>query len=301
MKFLDLLFASRPLLHLPIWSVYLVSIKSIDANASVGWDDLAMMICLNLLAGGAYYLNQVYDYESDRFNRKLGFLQRGALSMNDMWLAYMITSLAALGIGLLISKYTIVLLAQFLILGALYSLPPARLKDRPLAGMIVNAWSFGWLVSFAAMPERIFYNFGSQNWLLPFYFFLAVGATHILTTLPDRSGDQATGKVTIAVILSNSSAKLFALVLLAGSYGIAHYALQLPLAALSLLSVLVLIVSIFLKSRRMELLATKLPILLLTLLAGYYYPFYLIFVVVLILLTRVYYRRRFDRAYPELA
>lgn len=260
-----------------------------------------MMICFNLLAGGAYYLNQVYDYESDRVNRKLGFLQRGMLSMNDMWLAYSVTSLAALAIGFLVSKYAIVLLAQFFILGALYSLPSTRFKDKPLAGLLTNAFAFGWIVSLAALPECSFHHFDFNYWTLPVYFFLAVAATHIMTTLPDRAGDKATGKITIAVIMTNSWAKLVALALLVASYAIAHYWLTLLLAALSLVSALAVFVSIFVKSNRLELLATKLPILLLTLLAGYYYPFYIIFVVVLILLTRVYYRSRFGKTYPELA
>jgi 4-hydroxybenzoate polyprenyltransferase len=76
MKVLDFIFAARPLLHIPVWTVYLITLhhhRQAD-NGLFSIEDLVMLGCLSLLFAGAFYLNQVYDYDSDLRNKKLGFL-----------------------------------------------------------------------------------------------------------------------------------------------------------------------------------------------------------------------------------
>ena len=51
---------------------------------------------------------------------------------------------------------------------------------------------------------------------------------------------------------------------------------------------------------QLVLLAAKLPVLLLTLLAGCYYPIYPAFIVALKIVYRIYYWRRFGVVYPVL-
>ena len=74
----DFFFAARPMLHLPIWSVYLVSLHYHNQLSGSKFDlsDLAMLCLLSLMAAAAYYLNQIHDYDSDKINRKLGCMQR---------------------------------------------------------------------------------------------------------------------------------------------------------------------------------------------------------------------------------
>ncbi|MDH4156703.1 MAG: UbiA family prenyltransferase [candidate division Zixibacteria bacterium] len=303
MKVVDFFFAARPLLHLPIWSIYLCSLHY-HLRISGGlfeWSDAGMMACLSLMVSGAYFLNQIHDFEGDCINRKLGFLQRGFISKRQMQIAYVAVSLPALALSRLFSPFALVTFAQFFLLGFLYSAAPFRLKDRPIWGMLVNAYSFGWLVTFMAMPEMNVHNAGMLGWDNPFYFFFAVAAVHILTTIPDRKGDLAARKMTVAVWLAPVTARLLALVLMLVSAFVAWRSGHALLITSSLLSVLPLLAAAVRPSEKADLLAAKAPILLLTLLAAYFFWGYLLFVVALVILSRIYFAKRFRLVYPKLA
>ncbi len=302
MRLLDLFYAARPMLHLPIWSIYLVSLFYHHqlSHEHFGWANAGLLIGLSLMASGAYFLNQIYDYDSDRINRKLGFLHLGFLTKRELMVAYLMVSLVAIGWALLGSLLLLIVFLQLFVLGYVYSVPPLRLKDRPFAGLAANAYSFGFLIPFTVMPELTLHNANLLHWDKPIYFFLAVASIYLLTTLPDREGDRATGKRTIAVVMNHRVVKLLAfLLMLCGAYVANRSQLSL-LTLVSLVSALPIAVTLFVRSEKLELFAAKLPILLLTLLAGYFYSGYLLFIVVLLILTRIYYKKRFDLVYPKL-
>ena len=150
------------------------------------------------------------------------------------------------------------------------------------------------------MPEMNAHNAGLLGWDNPFYFFFAVAAVHILTTIPDRKGDLAAGKMTIAVWLAPVTARLLAFVLLLVSAFVAWRSGHTLLIITSLLSVVPLLAALMRPSDKADLLAAKAPILLLTLLAVYFFPGYLLFVVALVILSRIYFARRFKLVYPKL-
>ena len=303
MKLLDFIFAARPLLHLPIWSVFLICLHYHHQLAGdvFSYEDFIILAGMSLLVSGAYYLNQIYDYESDKINDKLGFLQSDKLTFKQLWIGYFVITLIPIVISYFISILILMIFIQFFVLGFLYSSKPFQFKNRPILGLLTNAYSFGWLVPFTVMPEINIHNAGLLGWDNPFYFFLAVAAVHIMTTIPDRDGDLKTGKKTIAVIISPALAKLLALLLLMISIVVAYQSGFLLLSGLSLVSSLVVLLSCVNTSDRLSLLATKLPILLLTLLAGYFYYYYFVFIVVLLIATRIYYKKRFGIIYPQIA
>jgi len=302
MKLLDYFFAARPLLHLPIWSIYLVSWYLLHRYQSESFTvgHLLMPGCISLAAAGAYYLNQVYDFQSDLHNRKLGFLQQELLTRRSLITAYLITSFLALGLAMLVSTVAVLLISAFVVLGLGYSAPPFRFKDRPLAGLMANALSFGGMVSLAADPGTPFASVSGAGIQVALYFTLAVAAIYLLTTLPDRDGDAVTGKHTLAVKFSPTVVRLLALGLMVLSGATAWHLWTVELMALSGIGVAVVLISICLASNACDLFAGKLPIVLLTLLAGYFYPWYFLFVVALISISRSYYRRRFNMIYPRL-
>jgi 1,4-dihydroxy-2-naphthoate octaprenyltransferase len=272
MRVLDFCFAARPLLQLPIWTVYLVALHyhHLLSGERFAFLDLALMAMISIVFTAAAYLNQVYDFESDRINNKVGFLQRGFLSQNALMRGCLLCLVVPFVVSPFVSWLTLFIVAQLVFLAIVYSAPPPRLKDRPVGGLFANAYGHGFLVAVAVMPDMTLHNAGQLGWDLPFYFFFAVGATYVLTTIPDRIGDAASGKRTIAVILGRNGALWVAFALL----GLAEASVRL---------------------------AAKTPLLLLTLLAGFWYPVYLAFVVALLFGTRAYYRRRFGLIYPELA
>jgi len=303
MKVLDYFFAARPLLLLPVWSVYLVCLHYHHELSGGRFDryDLALLACLSCLFAGAFYINQVFDYESDRINRKCGFLQEGIISRRAMMAAFLIVSLVPLSVAPFFSALTTALFLQVLVLAYLYSAPPTRLKDRPIGGLFVNAYAHGFIVSLAVMPEMTINSSGLLGWDNPIYFTLTVGATYILTTIPDREGDRATGKRTLSVVLGRVGALSVALLLMAGSTFVAYRSGFAPLVYLSAFASFAIAATMLLRSVSSILLAAKLPLLVLTLLAGYWYPAYFVFIVALLVGTRIYYQSRFGILYPKLA
>jgi 4-hydroxybenzoate polyprenyltransferase len=302
MKLLDLVFAARPMLHLPIWSIYLVALfyNRKLTSGHFQWLDVGMLTGLSLLASGAYYLNQVYDYDSDKINRKLGFLQFGLLNKKELMAAYLVVSVMAIGYSFFFSFLMLVIFLQLFLFGYVYSTPPLRFKDRPFPGLLANAYTFGFLVPLTVMPQLNLHDANRLDWDNPIYFFLAVAAIYLLTTLPDRKGDKAVGKRTMAVLLKPTTVKLIAFLLMILAAGVAIRSQRNILVFLSLVSSLPTMITLFLKSDKLELFAAKFPILLLTLLAGYFYPGYLVFIVVVLISCRIYYRRRLNLVYPNL-
>lgn len=298
-RILDYIFAARPMLHLPVWSVYLVSLRV--SGDEFGWRDLAMLAALSLLVAGAYYVNQVYDQESDRLNAKLGFLQRGYASERSFMVGFIGLSLAGLALSAIVEPLMLAILLQHFVLAWLYSGPPLRLKDRPWLGLLVNAWAYGFLIPLIANGLRSPDITAAINWTLPLYFFAAVTATHVMTTLPDAEGDRAVGKRTLAVILPPGFCKLIAVGSLTIAAAVALHGRHAALAYLAIFSIIIVVISLLMPLPRMELAAAKLPLLLLTLLAGFWYPVYLLFIVALVLATRIYYLKRFQMIYPGLA
>jgi 4-hydroxybenzoate polyprenyltransferase len=303
MRWLDWIFAARPLLQLPIWSVYLVSLHYHHQLSGESFRpiDFVIMACISLIFTGAVYLNQVYDYESDRLNTKVGFLQRGLLERSRMLTAFVICAVPPLAAGALISVFTLFVFGQLLLLSYAYSTPFWRLKDRPIGGLFANAYGHGLLVSMMVMPDITLHNAGLLGWDNPIYFFLTVGGTYILTTIPDRLGDAATGKRSLAVVLGRNGAVVVALLFTVLSVLVAYRSGHALLVYLALMALVLTLGAFITRSDRPVLLAAKLPLLLLTVAAGIFYPGYLAFVVALLICCRIYYRKRFDLVYPELA
>lgn len=303
MKTLDYIFAARPFLHLPVWSIYLVSLHyrpSLTEGKFI-WTDLIPLVLVTLMAAGAYYFNQIHDIESDRQNRKLGFLQNRLVSVNGLWAGFLALSLLSMMGGAMLSLPLTHILAQSFVLAYFYSAPPVKLKDRPISGLLANAYAFGFLIPLTVPSDLGLLNGGLTAWAVPSYFFLAVASIYCLTTIPDRNGDFATGKRTLAVIWPRGLVLGLALLLILASAAIAYRFDYTVLMAVSLVSAVPIITAVLFESTRVELLAAKFPILLLTVLAAYFFPGYLLFMVALVIAGRIYYKKRFDITYPKLS
>ncbi len=303
MKFFDLFFSARPLLHLPIWSVYLVALRYRNqlSYETFGWGNIAALAILSLMAAGAFWLNQVYDRESDALNNKIGFIQRGYLTVKMLLWCAAVATVLGLALSYWYSGTLFLICLQGAALTYIYSAPPLRLKDRPISGMLANAYAFGFLISVSVQPHINAHTIGLIGWDNPYYFFLSVASVHVITTLPDLAGDSRTGKRTMAVTWGRvpSLVTAFALMLLA--VWVAWYTGHMILVAIAAVSVVSIVVNLVVKSAKLELLSAKLPILLLTVLAAWYYPFYALFIIALICATRIYYRKRFGMTYPQIA
>lgn len=291
------------MLLLPVWSIYLVALHFHHglAGTMFSWEDLAVMAGLTLLIAGAYYVNQIYDGDTDMANQKVLFLQYRLVDENTLLKLFIIFSVVPAAIVVMFSKTLFFIYVQIFALGYIYSAPPFKLKDRAISGLLVNSYAFGFLIPVSVMPNINQHNAGLLGWDNPFYFFLAVMGVHILTTLPDVAGDKAAGKRTIGVVFPQKISILLSLFAFAGAALVALKSGFTVLVIIAGLSALVTLAGLLFPNDRLVLLAGKLPIFLLTLLAGYFYPPYLLFVVALIFVTRAYYKRRFKITYPKLA
>jgi 4-hydroxybenzoate polyprenyltransferase len=303
MKALDYFFASRPMLLIPVWSVYLVSLEYHHRLSGEAFSliDLAIMGLLTLAFAGAYYINQVYDEQSDRLNEKVGFLQKGLVSPIGLSAGFCAVSVAALGAAAVVSLPTLAVLGQIVLLGWLYSAPPVRMKDRPFWGMFANAWAVGLLVSCAVMPDISVHTAGLLGWDNPFYFLTAVASITLVTTIADRTGDAATGKRTLAVVIGPRPTLLVACFLMALACWIAFKSGHAELFYLGALALLFELAALLTNHERMILAAAKVPLLGLIVAAGIFFPAYFLFIVVLLIATRLYYFKRFGIVYPSLA
>ncbi|UCD63550.1 MAG: UbiA family prenyltransferase [Candidatus Zixiibacteriota bacterium] len=291
------------MLHLPLWSIYLVSLHYHLklSGESFQWQDLVILAGTTLLAAAAYYINQVYDVGTDRVNRKLGFLQGNFVSVGGLTALYIALSVAAVAVVAMLSPVTLGIFLAAFVLGYFYSTPPLKLKDRPVAGLVVNAVGIGFMVPVLVMPDASVHNIGLLGWDNPLYFMLAVGSIYLLTTLPDREGDAAAGKRTAAVVLPRMFVLLGALILILLAAYTARRSGHELLSYLALASSALILVNLMLRKAALELAAAKIPILLLTALAGYFFPLYLLIIVAIIFAGRIYYKKRFGVIYPRLA
>jgi 4-hydroxybenzoate polyprenyltransferase len=303
MKLFDYIFAARPPLLLPVWSIFLVCLHYHHklAGKTFVWQELIILAGLTVLTASAYYINQVYDKESDEKNSKLGFLQKGLVSPVTLMALYIMFSVLALTVSVFISQATFFVFLQLFLISFIYSVPPLRLKDRPISGLFANAYSFGFLIPLSIMPAINQHNAGLLGWDNPLYFFLSVMGVHILTTIPDIRGDRATGKNTIGVVLPVRVSLFVAISAFLGAAFVAQVSNYLPLMVIAIISATLTLAALVTSNIQVILAAVKVPILLLTLLAVYFYPVYLVFVVATLFATRAYYKKRFNTVYPRLA
>ena len=298
MKILDFIFAARPMLQIPVWTIYLLSLRAFGRGHLV-LSDFLLIAALSLNAAGAYYINQIYDYHSDLINEKVGFLQKGMISKKSMAVVAVIVLAISFVLAMWINIWAGLVNLVLIILGLLYSMSPARLKDRPVLGLLANSIGFGILIPLvAAFATRTITE--STLWLCLF-FLLTVGAAHLMTIIPDRVGDIAAGKKTLAFYLSDKKiiylASIFMLLALLPSILMAN----IFFIIICVSTFILLMAAISVDQSRVLLFACKFPILLLSLLAGYYYPIYFIFLVVILVSTRLYYIRRHKIVYPKIS
>lgn len=294
---LDYLFVLRPVLMMPVWTIFLLgsAFRATQLPDRITADLILGCLILFWLFGAVYLLNQYFDIESDRLNNKLHFLPLGLVSKQVAIFLCVILNVAALGASLTVSLPFFALAILIALLGIAYSAPPWRLKDRPYAALIANALAhgsivflFGWSAAHGSLAEGLIIS-------LPYFF--AVGAIYILTTVPDIDGDAASGKRTLAVVMGRTRAARWAFGWYLASVLLAIYSLDL----LFLLAAIPVALFFYRASRGDAAIATQTvrwSVGLLSLVACIYYPWYALVLLAGFFATRAYYRRRFDLIYP---
>ncbi|NNJ12316.1 homogentisate phytyltransferase [Chloroflexales bacterium ZM16-3] len=154
---------------------------------------LALLACLslNLYVVG---LNQITDVDIDRVNKPWLPLADGRLSLAQGRGIVVATGILALVLALIAGPYLLLTVATIMVIGTIYSLPPMRLKRRPIPAAISIAIARGLLSNlglalhysqvFAVRPPLI-------TLALVGIFFFGFGLViAIYKDIPDLSGDK---------------------------------------------------------------------------------------------------------------
>ena len=303
-RVLDYLFFLRPVILIPFWSFMLLGY----AHGRKTWMpvfDAQGGILPDFFIGTAFMciihiLNQISDCPSDRINQKLFFIPNGIISLKQAYLqAFLLLVITVPALFLVrMNLLRILFLLSILPLGLLYSIPPLRLKARPVLDVFMNAIGYGW-VAFSIG----WLTFGDFTWSVSLHalpYMLAVAAMYINTTLIDAEGDRNSGYNTTGIWLGLKRAafiSLMCIVLVIVSGIWLHSWVCLITAVVSLP---VYFLAWYKQTDRWIRLSLHLPGRLFVFLTGLIFPFYLIFLILLYFLTRLYYKKRFNMTYPAM-
>jgi 4-hydroxybenzoate polyprenyltransferase len=298
LKYLDYVFLIRPVLMPPVWTILLLGhARSSQLSGEAHLPGLALVL-VTLLVGAVYVLNQIFDIESDRLNQKLFFLARGYVSKRSAVVETILLNVVCVIPAFLISLELGLLFLLGMIFGFLYSAPPFSLKNRPFGGLILNALAhgnlaflFGWIMNRSLSAEALLFS-------LPYMF--AVAAIYLNTTIPDMEGDRKTGKTTLTVRWGKENVVVLSCCLVAVAMALSFLVRDIPFLLASSLSFPFFVYSALSKKERATVVATKVPILLLSIAAGVVYPWYFAVLILGFLGTRLYYKARFSLDYPTL-
>ncbi len=310
---LDYIFFMRPALFPPVWTILILGARASDVReggspiASLGFSaipsDLAILLVLStFLYGGVYTLNQAFDVESDRANKKLFFLAEGLISVRSAVVFTMILDLIAV-VGAFLLGFRVGVLFLFIVmLGILYSHPRTNFKGKPSHGYWSNAighgvipFMIGWTVFDAVSLEAA---------LKSIPYMLGVGAIYLNTTLPDREGDRTSGKITHGVrwgVRKTMQSSVFLVVLSIITAQMAGDFAFLICAVIALPFFVIAAVANGSDQMQKIVFSTKIAILALSLFACIYLPYYLAILVPGFAVSRIYYRSRFGINYPSLS
>lgn len=309
----DYIFVLRPVILIPVWSFFLL-------GAAVGLDGSPLtgagrslppgIVCLSAIMITAYLLNQVFDLESDRRNRKCFYLPLGIFAVRTVVLMAVSFFLVASYLYRFAEAGQRLPLVLALILALTYSLPPLRLVARPFADLVANAAGYGGLAYIIGHAAYAPLSLETLARAVPYVFL--VGATFLYTTILDADGDKKTGKITTTVVIGiERSAGLACYLCCAGLVWAAAVSLMkledwMPALILSLALIVFMLGRAKIRragpqSAGVNKLASNVvqaATALVTAAAAVAWPAYLLLILPLVLAARVYNRARFGVSYP---
>ena len=304
LKPLDYFFIFRPTLFFPIWIITLsglVAGRFFNGNPvwwsfQVDWRNLLAFFWITLTTGATFILNQLQDIESDKINKKLFLISEQYVDASIAQKIAIISIIFSL-IGLLIINYQVlVLICIGLVFGGyFYNYRPFQWKDKPILGILVNYISgLSLFVSGWVMANN--FQWMALKYSIPYL--LAWTSIAILTTIPDRTGDQNSAKVTISVRLKNRTTVLISFGFLIISFGLSLY-FQDPIISLPiLLTIPLFLVTIYKPTIAWILRTIRYPILFLALMLCCEFPLFFIVILINFYLCKIYYVYRFNLNYP---
>jgi len=301
----DYFFLLRPLILLPSWNFLLIGSYLARGKGGFTFEIFIGLIIYTCVMGGVYILNQIMDVKTDQINKKLFLLAEGAVSRKSAYIEMVILWCGAVFLSLRFGFLFFIFIIISILLGVLYSLPPVKLKGKPLLDTLANGIGYG-MVNFAVgwllvqpFDPAMFHRF------IPYV--LSISAVFINTTIVDLKGDQEAGESTTAVFLGPRAAYILSTILLCCAV-ITAVKLKDPICLIPAASSLPLFIYLMIHSffrkeikRRLTIASFRLPGLLFTLITAFLYPPYILLLLIMLVGMRLYYKKRFGIIYPTLS
>ena len=309
-KYLDYFFIARPMLFFPGWNTLIAGYLVARHNTNFIeifysetftwylWENnlFIMMFAFAAGVGGNFILNQLQDFESDRYNKKLFLISKEYVSRRNAIIECIFLIVISFIVGYLVSYQAFLLLALGTLAGYFYNYKPFRYKNRPIMGLLINtlagwiAFGMGWIVINNLNIVFVYH-------CLP-YLFLNTGLC-LLTTIPDMEGDRIAKKNTIPIRFSINisvwiTAILYLLSVLSAVYVKDYFILT--------IDILILYWMVLLFAQRSESAAiktVKMTIFLFSVLICFKLPLYFILMISIFYFTKYYYKERFQFDYPN--
>jgi 4-hydroxybenzoate polyprenyltransferase len=308
----------RPLLLIPVWTMVLLGYyRASDEFATqihlpvVGNIGIVLrphegvlitLLIYSLLMGAIYILNQLTDSRTDEINGKLylvpyGYLKKGSLKIQIAILLSASIILAFLKSPLVYSMLVLV----SIVLGIMYSVPPIRLKGRPIVDLLANASGFGVIAFAVGWTSQA--EFSTRLILDSLPYFLCVSAAFINTTIPDMKGDIRNGDITTGVFFGVRKSCLISTIILCLAILTSLYRRDfIPLTASAISLPFFIYMTISNWNQRLNIrsitMATQISVMVLSLLTALLIPLYIILLIFTILMVKLYYQVRFGISYP---
>lgn len=301
----DYFFILRPLILIPAWNFLLIGGFLASRQGRLTWDLVWGLVIYTFVLGGVYILNQIMDIETDRLNKKLFIISGGYVTVKAAYVEMIALWLLAVGLSFRFGSIFILFIVLSIIMGIMYSLPPVKLKGKPILDTLSNGIGYG-MINFA-VGWLLLREFDPAMFTKFVPYFLSISAVFINTTIVDIEGDRRAKEITTGVFLGSRFSHLVSTLLMAGAIVAAYiqrdYVCLIPAAvSFPLFVYAALYVS---KNNRVHRKATiasfRLPGLLFTLITCLLYPVYFLIVLAVLVAMRVYYKRRFGMTYPTLA
>jgi 4-hydroxybenzoate polyprenyltransferase len=301
----DYLFVLRPLILTPAWSFFLLGARegyrseAARTGTSAGhplFPDPVVFLALTAILGTAYLLNQIFDKETDRINKKVFYLAEGffrARSLVLMALAYFLVASFLFHHTGSIHKMPLIFA---LLLSLLYSLPPFRLCSRPFLDLAANAAGFGgiaFVLGYTVYDPAI-----GRAAALSIPYVLLVGGIFVITTAMDMEGDRTTGKTTTSVRIGGPASEKLGCVLTACAV-LASLVVRHHFATVLCAIPLLICVGAYPGGstwKRSFFVQSSVLVVILAAIAAW--PLYACIILPLVVLARFYYARRFGIIYP---
>ena len=322
-RWFDYVAVMRPMLLLPVWTqvifgYYHATWPSELQLITIWWPPKRLLEALalySLLASGCYIVNQISDSKTDAINRKLYLVADG--HMGNLAITVQAILLIASGLGWAIWRFGdnltfLVLVFGSVIFGLVYSLPPIRLKGKPILDLFSNAVGYGGFAFWVGWTSSVDFSWSAIREALPYI--LCVASAFVNTTIPDMIGDRASGDWTTGVWLGQRKAGWLSLAILVMAIGCSYwlhswFALVTSLICLPFfIKMNVLAENQFRKKTNTDqqeylltkttILTSRLGISVFSIIVGMFLPIYLALFVSIFFLLRWYYAKRFGIKYP---